>query len=43
MAKRIFSAAKKIGVDTDKLLLSQPDYGEQALEIVEKALEMLRN
>ena len=27
--------AKKIGVDTDSLLLSQPDYGEQALEIAE--------
>ena len=27
--------AKKIGVDTDNLLLSQPDNGEQALEIVE--------
>lgn len=27
--------AKKIGVDTDNLLVSQPDYGEQALEIVD--------
>ncbi len=27
--------AKKLGVDTDNLLLSQPDSGEQALEIVE--------
>lgn len=27
--------AKKIGVNTDELLLSQPDNGEQALEIVE--------
>jgi len=27
--------AKNIGVDTDNLLLSQPDYGEQALEVVE--------
>ncbi|MCF7831065.1 recombinase RecA [Candidatus Gracilibacteria bacterium] len=27
--------AKKVGVDTDELLLSQPDSGEQALEIVE--------
>ena len=27
--------AKNIGVDTDALLLSQPDYGEQALEIAE--------
>jgi recombination protein RecA len=29
------SYAKKIGVNIDELLLSQPDYGEQALEIVE--------
>lgn len=28
--------AKKIWVDTDNLLISQPDYWEQALEIVEK-------
>lgn len=28
--------AKKIGVDIDNLLISQPDYGEQALEIAEK-------
>jgi len=27
--------AKKLGVDTDNLLISQPDYGEQALEIAE--------
>lgn len=27
--------AKRIGVDTDNLILSQPDTGEQALEIVE--------
>lgn len=27
--------AKKIGIDTDNLLVSQPDNGEQALEIVE--------
>ena len=27
--------ARKIGVDTDSLLVSQPDYGEQALEICE--------
>ena len=26
--------AKKLGVDIDNLLVSQPDYGEQALEIV---------
>ncbi len=29
------SRAKKIGVDLDELLISQPDYGEQALEIAE--------
>ncbi len=28
-------SAKKLGVDTDNLLVSQPDYGEQALEITE--------
>lgn len=27
--------AKNLGVDTDNLLVSQPDFGEQALEIVE--------
>jgi len=27
--------AAKIGVDTDNLIISQPDYGEQALEITE--------
>lgn len=27
--------AKKLGVDTENLILSQPDYGEQALEIVD--------
>lgn len=27
--------AKRIGVNTDELLVSQPDYGEQALEIVD--------
>jgi recombination protein RecA len=27
--------ARQIGVDTDELLISQPDYGEQALEIVD--------
>ena len=29
------SYAKKLGVDVDNLLVSQPDYGEQALEITE--------
>ena len=29
------SYAKKLGVKTDDLLVSQPDYGEQALEIVD--------
>ncbi len=28
--------AKRLGVDTDNLLIAQPDYGEQALEITEK-------
>ncbi len=28
--------AKKLGVDTDNLLLSQPDFGEQALQIAEE-------
>src|SRR6185295_14957386 len=27
--------AKKLGVKTDELLISQPDYGEQALEIAD--------
>lgn len=27
--------AKKLGVDTDNLLISQPDTGEEALEILE--------
>src|SRR6201986_2801990 len=27
--------ARKLGVNVDNLLISQPDYGEQALEIVE--------
>jgi len=30
--------AKKIGVDTENLLVSQPDYGEQALEITDKLI-----
>src|SRR5579885_1345540 len=29
------ASARKLGVDIDNLLVSQPDYGEQALEIVE--------
>ncbi len=29
------SYAKRLGVDTDNLLVSQPDFGEQALEIAE--------
>jgi recombination protein RecA len=28
--------AKKLGVDIDNLLLSQPDHGEQALQIAEE-------
>jgi recombination protein RecA len=30
--------AKKLGVDVDNLLVSQPDYGEQALEIAESLI-----
>jgi len=30
--------SKKIGVKTDELLISQPDYGEQALEIAESLI-----
>jgi recombination protein RecA len=30
--------ARKIWVDTDNLIISQPDYGEQALEITEKLI-----
>lgn len=31
--------AKLLGVDLDKLAISQPDYGEQALEILDKMIE----
>jgi recombination protein RecA len=30
------SYAEKVGVNTKELIISQPDYGEQALEITEK-------
>lgn len=30
--------ARKVGINTDSLLVSQPDYGEQALEILETLL-----
>lgn len=30
--------AKKLGVDIDNLLISQPDYGEQALEIADRLI-----
>jgi len=30
--------ARKIGVDTDELLVSQPDYGEQALQIADRLI-----
>lgn len=30
--------AQKLGVDTDNLLISQPDYGEQALEIADRLI-----
>ncbi len=32
------SYAKKLGVDIDNLLISQPDYGEQALEIADRLI-----
>lgn len=32
--------AKKIGVDTDELIISQPDNGEMALDIAEQALRV---
>jgi recombination protein RecA len=31
--------AENLGVDTNSLILSQPDYGEQALDIAEKMIE----
>jgi len=31
--------AENIGVDLDRLIISQPDYGEQALEVVERLAE----
>jgi len=39
-AEHAFDAeyAKKIGIQTENLLVSQPDYGEQALEILETLL-----
>src|SRR4030095_8048829 len=30
--------AQKLGVDIDNLLISQPDYGEQALEIADRTI-----
>jgi recombination protein RecA len=30
--------ARRIGVDTDELLVSQPDYGEQALQIADRLI-----
>src|SRR3984893_17636332 len=32
------SYAQKLGVDIDTLLISQPDYGEQALEIADRLI-----
>jgi recombination protein RecA len=32
------SYARKIGIDTDELLVSQPDYGEQALQIADRLI-----
>ncbi len=39
-AEHAFDAqyAQKLGVDTDNLLISQPDYGEQALEIADRLI-----
>ena len=33
---------RKIGVNTDELMISQPDYGEQALEIVDVLVRSAR-
>ena len=35
--------ARKLGVDVDNLLVSQPDYGEQALEITEALVRSRRD
>ena len=32
------SYARKLGVDVDNLIISQPDYGEQALEIADRLI-----
>ncbi|MGC4057036.1 MAG: recombinase RecA [Chitinophagaceae bacterium] len=39
-AEHAFDAnyAKKLGVDVDNLIISQPDYGEQALEIADRLI-----
>jgi recombination protein RecA len=39
-AEHAFDAnyARKLGVDTDSLIISQPDYGEQALEIADRLI-----
>jgi recombination protein RecA len=34
-----YKYARALGVNTDNLIISQPDYGEQALEIVEKLVK----
>jgi recombination protein RecA len=31
--------AKKLGIDTDNLLINQPDYGEQGLEVADRLIE----
>ena len=40
-AEHAFDAdyATKLGIDIDKLLISQPDYGEQALEIADRLVD----
>ena len=35
--------ARKLGVDVDNLLVSQPDYGEQALEITDALIARIRS
>src|SRR5690606_18232232 len=39
-AEHAFDAgyARKLGVDVDNLIISQPDYGEQALEIADRLI-----
>lgn len=34
--------AKRLGVDTENLILAQPDFGEQALEILDSSFEVMQ-